>query len=385
MVVMARGAGRARAFVAFAMIGALAMSLQPADAQTRTAAQAERDRRAETARAERLRAQETAARREVAALDARLVASGQRRAEAEAAATAAEARLATLRAQMTTDQAAQRAARHAFESTVIAAALAERRGDRGAVRANIFARAAAPAFSAANRQRGQAVVDGRQLELAVLEEQRILTDAYAAIDAERAELVSLTARRRAAQAALARDASAAERRVRTLAAEARSLRELAQRTATNAAPRRGAAQQPGPSVVPAAWLAPAEGRILRAFGAREGAAPASQGAVVRTRGGAQVVSPAAGVVSYAGPFRSYGQVLILNLDGGYALVLTGLDNVRVSVGDAVRAGQPLGEMPDSDMTAPDLYVEVRRQGQPVDPGRWLSARGLTAQAGVRAG
>jgi septal ring factor EnvC (AmiA/AmiB activator) len=141
----------------------------------------------------------------------------------------------------------------------------------------------------------------------------------------------------------------------------------------------------GPSAVPAAWLAPAEGRIARGFGAREGGGPTLQGAVVRTRAGAQVVSPAAGEVAYAGEFRSYGQVLILNLDGGYAVVLTGLEAVRVRVGEAVRAGQPVGEMSAAATPAPELYVEVRRGGQPVDPGRWLSARGLPADSGVRAG
>jgi septal ring factor EnvC (AmiA/AmiB activator) len=98
-----------------------------------------------------------------------------------------------------------------------------------------------------------------------------------------------------------------------------------------------------------------------------------------------VVSPAAGEVSYAGVFRSYGQVLILNLDGGYALVLTGLDSIRARVGDTVRAGQPVGEMTASDTPAPELYVEVRRDGQAVDPGRWLNGRGMTAEQSARAG
>jgi septal ring factor EnvC (AmiA/AmiB activator) len=137
--------------------------------------------------------------------------------------------------------------------------------------------------------------------------------------------------------------------------------------------------------VPPAWNAPAEGRVIRAYGARENGAPPTQGATVRTRSGAQVIAPAAGEVAYAGLFRSYGQVLILNLDGGYAVVLTGMAAIGVRVGDTVRAGQPVGEMPQSDMTAPDLYVEVRREGRPIDPGRWLSARGVIAGGGVRAG
>jgi septal ring factor EnvC (AmiA/AmiB activator) len=125
--------------------------------------------------------------------------------------------------------------------------------------------------------------------------------------------------------------------------------------------------------------------VVRSFGAREAGGPASQGVALQTRASAQVSAPAAGRVAYAGQFRSYGQVLILNLDGGYVLVLTGLGDIHARVGDLVSAGQPVGEMPASDTPAPELYVEVRRNGQPVDPGRWLSARGLSAGRGVRAG
>jgi septal ring factor EnvC (AmiA/AmiB activator) len=377
---MARGAWRALAQAACAA-GAFAAFLGTADAQTnRTAAQAERERRAESARAERLRTQATAARREVQALDARLVAAGQRRAEAEAAATAAEERLTALHQQLQVLTAERARARDSLESALIAAAFSQRRIEQRAVRAGIFARAAVAEFSSAHRSASTALLETQRLQAAVTEERQILADAQAAIDAERAEIATLAARRRAAQAELARDASAAERRARTLAAEARNLRELAQRAA--ATPRRPSA---GSSVVPAAWLAPAQGSIARAYGAREGQGPAAQGVTLNTRASAQVVSPAAGEVAYAGLFRSYGQVLILNLDGGYVLVLTGLETISVQVGETVRAGQPIGEMPSSDTAAPELYVEVRREGRTIDPGRWLAARGLAADRGVRAG
>lgn len=379
---MATGAQRACAFVACAA-GALALFISSADAQSnRTVTQVERDRRAEAARAERLRSQAEAARREAVALDARLIESARRRAEAEAAATAAEERLALLRQQIGADEARRQRSRDALERALISAAFAERRIEPRAVRANIVARALAPEINRDQRRSAQAIRDGHAAELAIAAEQSILAEAQAAIDSERAEIVTLVARRRAAQAQYANDAAAAERRVRTLAAEARTLRELAARVQPVA--RRGAAPS-GPSSIPAAWLAPAEGRITRGFGVREGGAPASQGVLLTTRAGAQVVSPAAGEVTYAGVFRSYGQVLILNLDGGYAVVLTGLDSINARVGERVRAGQPIGEMSASVTPAPELYVEVRRDGQPVDPGRWLNARGLAADQSVRAG
>lgn len=382
---MARGAARARALVALAA-GAFAgvFVLGAADAQTsRSLSQVERDRRAESARADRLRREAAAARREAAALDARLVQAGQRRAEAEAAATAAEIRLNELHQQIAAETVRRQQARDALESALIAAAFAQRRVEMRAVRSGVLAAATAPSFMASEHASARSIADARRVELQIVEEQGVLAAALASIESERTQVAALLEQRRAAQSRLTADASAADRRVRQLASEARTLRELAQRV--QPARRSGGGQSGGASVVPAAWLAPAEGRLTRGFGDREGQGPVSQGAVLQTRPGAQVVAPAGGQVAYAGVFRSYGSVLILNLDGGYALVLTGMETIGARVGETVRAGQPVGEMPASDTTAPELYVEVRRDGRPIDPGRWLTSRGQTADRGVRAG
>ena len=382
---MARGAKRARALVACAT-GVFALLLGTADAQTqRTVAQAERDRRAESQRAERLRTEATSAAREVRTLDTRLVAASRRRQESEAAAEAALQRLTTVQQQIVEDTAARSRARNAFESSVIAAAFAQRRVDPQAVRASIIARALAPSYQAEERRRAGALAASRQDENAITTERSVLADAQAAIAQERGDIVNLLAQRRSVQTRLAREAIAAERRVRQLTAEARSLRELSQRVERASRRQPGTTPPSGPSVIPAAWVAPAQGQITRAYGARLAGGPAAQGATVRTNSGAQVISPAAGEVAYAGSFRSYGNVLILNLDGGYALVLTGLEAINVRVGEAVRAGQTVGQMTATASSAPELYVEVRRGDQPVDPGRWLNARGLTAEAGARAG
>jgi septal ring factor EnvC (AmiA/AmiB activator) len=380
---MTDGAARACAFVACAA-GVLATFVgAPAGAQTnRSLTQVERDRRTETARVEQLRAEADVARRDVGALDTRLVESGQRRAEAEAAATAAEQRLAALQLQIDAETLRRRNARDTLESALITAAFTERRLEPRAVRANIFARAIAPTLALEESRSAQAIARSHALASTVADERVILAGAQTAMEAERAQLTGLLARRRATQTQLVSDLAAAERRARTLSAEARTLRELAQRVQPA---RRGGASPSGPSAIPATWLAPTEGRIARSFGAREGEAPAAQGALLRTRASAQIISPAAGEITYAGPFRSYGQVLILNLDGGYAVVLTGLATISARVGERVRAGQPVGEMPASDTPAPELYVEVRREGRPVDPGRWLSAPGLAAGRTVRAG
>ncbi|MGD9968530.1 MAG: murein hydrolase activator EnvC [Hyphomonadaceae bacterium] len=380
---MARGARGARALVACAA-GALALLLGPADAQTRrTASQADREGRSETQRAERLRAEANAARRDVHELDVRLVEATRRRTDAETAAAAAQARLSATQHEIAVEAAAQQAARDTFEAAIIAAAFAERRVEPRAVRNGIVARALGPIYRAEARRRSAALALARQSEVTILTEQSVLADAQAAIAHERGDLVNLLAQRRSQQTRLANEAAAAERRAQALAAEARNLRELAARV--QQASRRQAAAPRGPSVIPASWVAPTSGRITRAYGLREAGGPPAQGVTVRTNSGAQIVSPASGEVAYASSFRSYGNVLILNLDGGYALVLTGLDVMSVRVGETVRAGQAVGQMSAAATSAPELYVEVRRGDQPVDPGRWLSARGLTAEAGARAG
>lgn len=377
------GAVRARALFALAA-GVLASFLATSsEAQTnRSLTQVERDRRAESARAERLRAQAAAASDDASAFSARLTQAERRREEAASAAQAAEQRLGAVAAEIEVEAARDARARQAFENMVIAAAFSARRVELTAVRNNVFARAAAPELIAESRRSRRAQEEATTLSAALFEERAILADAQTAIGDEQAELTRLLSQSRSSQMRLAREASAAERRVRVLAAEATSLRELTrrlQRASTTA-------RRPGPSAIPAGWTAPVQGgSVVRGFGAQSGGAPAAQGVSLRTRAGASITAPAAARVAYAGVFRSYGQVLILDLDGGYALVLTGLGAVGVRVGEAVTAGQTIGQMPGSDTPAPELYVEVRRNGQPIDPGRWLGARGLAAEASARTG
>ena len=124
-------------------------------------------------------------------------------------------------------------------------------------------------------------------------------------------------------------------------------------------------------------LMPAQGRQIQSFGDRAQSGR-SDGIVIETRAGAQVVSPNDGWVMYAGEFRSYGQILIINAGGGYHVLLAGLSQIDVQVGQFVLAGEPVGVMvaaPKSASTktqdtAPVLYVEFRKNQRPIDPGPW---------------
>jgi len=115
--------------------------------------------------------------------------------------------------------------------------------------------------------------------------------------------------------------------------------------------------------------------------ARTGDADATGGTLkgisLQTRGAARITAPADGWVVYAGEFRSYGQLLIINAGGGYHVLLAGMSRIDVSLGQFVLAGEPIAVMGNSampsqgdDNSRPVLYVEFRKDGRPIDPDPW---------------
>lgn len=194
-------------------------------------------------------------------------------------------------------------------------------------------------------------------------------------------------------------------RAAALAAEAGNVRELMERMETEIAAARKAAQeaaQTQPDQSPAARLAalkdpgrlspgmpfaeargmlplPAGGAVLKAFGTDDGYGGQEKGMSLTTRVEAQVASPSDGWVVYAGPFRSYGQLLIINAGGGYHILLAGMDKITVELGQFVLSGEPvavMGRGPQLVSSAslgtaqPILYVEFRKDGNSIDPTPW---------------
>jgi septal ring factor EnvC (AmiA/AmiB activator) len=123
---------------------------------------------------------------------------------------------------------------------------------------------------------------------------------------------------------------------------------------------------------------PARGRLVTRYGdrvERAGGSVRAQGVELATRAGAQVVAPYDGQVVYAGPFRSYGRILIIEHGGRYHSLLAGLDRIDAVVGQWVLAGEPVGLMDSSGAADPKLYLELRRGGQPINPLPWLAQTG----------
>lgn len=126
---------------------------------------------------------------------------------------------------------------------------------------------------------------------------------------------------------------------------------------------------------------PAQGRRALAFGEKTQFGGKSKGIVIETRYSAQVTSPCDGWVVYAGEFRSYGQLLIINAGDGYHVLLAGLSQIDVQPGQFVLAAEPVGTMSGGQrnsssaapVSGPVLYVELRKDGRPIDPDPWWAS------------
>ena len=118
---------------------------------------------------------------------------------------------------------------------------------------------------------------------------------------------------------------------------------------------------------------PADGRIVASFGESREGSGASNGVTWETASGARVVAPAAGTVAFAGPFRGYGLLLIVEHLDGYHTLLAGLERIDVGIGQHVRLGDSLGVMGHHSTGNLSLYMELRKDGRPVNPLPWLAA------------
>ncbi|MGO6676080.1 murein hydrolase activator EnvC family protein [Rhizobium leguminosarum] len=129
---------------------------------------------------------------------------------------------------------------------------------------------------------------------------------------------------------------------------------------------------------------PVTGDILRQFGDADGTGHEAMGMTVATNPETVVTAPADGLVVFAGVFRSYGQMIILDAGDGYHLVLSGMDTINTRQGKFVFSGEPLAVMGAKRVASatalaletnrPTLYIEFRKDGKPVDSRPWWTAK-----------
>ncbi|MBV8568037.1 MAG: peptidoglycan DD-metalloendopeptidase family protein [Methylobacteriaceae bacterium] len=236
---------------------------------------------------------------------------------------------------------------------------------------------------AAERQRLAALVEARQGSLASAEK---------ALDVERQRAADLARQAASLKELIARMESESSPAAR--AAEEARKAEAAQRHAAEAesddvkariaaAPFKDPARlAPQIAFVDTKGLLPlpAAGTLLKAFGDPDAFGGSERGLSLATRPSAIVSSPTDGWVVFAGPYRTYGELLIINAGGGYYVVLAGMDRINVDVGQFVLVGEPVAAMGDGTAktaaaiaigsAGPILYVEFRKDGAAIDPGPW---------------
>ncbi|MCJ2045734.1 peptidoglycan DD-metalloendopeptidase family protein [Methylobacterium sp. J-078] len=236
-----------------------------------------------------------------------------------------------------------------------------------------------------------------------------LTSDLAGWAREQQRLNALIATRRTRQAEVESGLAAERTRTAELAVQARSLKDLLDRMEGEVASARRAAEEARAAETREARATqerfaaagardparlapkvrfvdtrgdlprPVSGATLRSFNQPDGNGGTTRGISLATRPKAVVSSPADGWVSFAGQFRSYGRLLIINAGDGYYLLLAGMDQINVEVGQFVLAGEPVAAMGEGgtgadsaagDRGDPVLYVEFRKDGGSIDPEPW---------------
>lgn len=237
-----------------------------------------------------------------------------------------------------------------------------------------------------------------QLRAGITTRKTAIRAEVAGLEAALNDLTRLIERKKQLAASGNTELASERQRARQLAGQAKNLKQLmeslaagraqteAKQAATEESSRRkkeAALQQPRLAFtgMKGKLAFPAQGQIIKRFGDGDGLGGSILGTAIATRGNAQVTAPADGHVEFAGRFRSYGEVLILNPGGGYHILLAGMDTVTAGTGEFLRAGEPVGQMGNGPSSVtllgegvqdgrPVLYIEFRNNTDAIDSGPW---------------
>jgi septal ring factor EnvC (AmiA/AmiB activator) len=233
------------------------------------------------------------------------------------------------------------------------------------------------------------IVRGRQLQDKARAAAVELKASEQALTVRRQQLAAVESRQRIESRSAQGIASREADRALALAEEARDLSALMERLRADGSLRSELAALPGPVPRPdrpgslmvvndapptpaasasLAWIMPVSGRIVSGFGDAAGSGSSdgarAVGITLAPVASAQIVAPAAGRVAFAGDYRGYGRIVIIDHDGGWTSLITNLGRLDVGVSARVLQGSPLGL---AGPGRPTVTVELRKDGTPVNP------------------
>ncbi|WP_135080129.1 peptidoglycan DD-metalloendopeptidase family protein [Terasakiella sp. SH-1] len=371
--------------------------------------QVEKDIQAEKDKSNQLKSRSENLKEEVSALRAELIALSQSVQKREATVTRLEDSLTTLAQEekqarlaleerhgqsVETLMALQRLALNPPEAII---ALPQPPADM--VRSAILLRSIVPQIQE------QAIVLRREVELykkkraQLISQQKTLKRASVNLEDERTRLNVLIAEKKALSKRFLTKSRQSQQRVVSLSKKAKSLRSLLEKLKKEqAAEAKRQRQEPRPTIEHGDEIVlgkppsgkpidkargqlsrPVTGPIVMNFGQKEKLGGKHKGISIKTRRGAQVVATYDGQIAFAGPFRGYKQLLIIDHGGGYHTLLTGMDRIDVSVGQWLLSGEPVGVMSSSRSKKANLYFELRKNGAPINPSPWMRRQNARAQ------
>jgi septal ring factor EnvC (AmiA/AmiB activator) len=350
-----------------------------------------------------------------ATLSADLIATAQRMRRAEEAIAAIETRLRHLHANEDEVRMSLRARRAVMAEVLLAlqrmgrtpppAILSKPADALAAIRGSILAGAVLPEIRVEAQALAADLGQLTQLTTRIEAERNSLRERYTALGEEQARIDLLVAAKQAERTQTEAALEVEQSKAAELASKAESLQSLiqslgeeleaaAEAAAKAAPPSNTAKQEPAERLADASRMAPAipfadakgllplpvAGEKVTQFGDPDEFGGKAQGISIAARPGAPVLAPADAWVVYAGPFRSYGQLIILNAGEGYHIVLAGMERIDVAPKQFVLAGEPIAAMgatrlaslEDIDHTSaqPILYVEFRKDGGAIDSAPW---------------
>ncbi len=370
----------------------------------------EAERAAVLARLAALEQAEGAVVSDLGGLEREMIAAAMESRRREEQATASELKLLNLRVRLGSARRDMLAGEDALEDLIATLVVSGRHrppalltspGDaNAAIRTAIILGDVTPRLKARTAALGDEIDKLRKLERSEAREQARLEVAEATLALKRAEITQMTALKRAAFEDVAGDVSALRARVDLLGREAETVRGLLAALEADApgapgrkpdlrqyaslspnvsaapAPAARANAQPSKTLIGRALLGgldrPAAGRLVRGWGDRMPGGSKSEGLAIATRAQAQVAAPVDGRIEFSGPFRTYGQLLIISTSDGYHVLLSGMAESYVGVGQNIKRGEPVARMSNRANPEPELYMEVRKGGKPMNPAKWMN-------------